>query len=209
MSSRAFFREWKDNIPLLLSTALFYQHRQALDQRSSLVLCRHHNGHPSHAGDVGSCDCGGGQRWRGGGGLELQLRLAVCLRQRLSLGQLGVTLWPGKGASIGAGLRGDGLPAWQGGVVVTVVGGGGGTVVVGWSVAGRAARGGDDGGGVWGRSLGVLLQVVVVVVVVGGLFVVWARGDGGQGAILGDDIWTHATLSPGHTFGSLSVLPGV
>lgn len=32
------------------------------------------------------------------------------------------------------------------------------------------------------------MQVVVVVVVVGGLFVVWARGDGGQGAILGDDI---------------------
>lgn len=120
-----------------------------LDQRSSLVLCRHHNGHPSHAGDVGSCDCGGGQRWRGGGGLELQLRLAVGLRQRLSLGQLGVALWPGKGAPIGAGLRGDGLPAWQGGVVVVaVVGRGGGSVVVGRSVAGRAARGGDDGGSV-------------------------------------------------------------
>lgn len=37
---------------------------------------------------------------------------------------------------------------------------------------------------------------------------VWAGGNGGQGTILGDDIRTHATLSPGDTFGSLSVLPG-
>lgn len=36
----------------------------------------------------------------------------------------------------------------------------------------------------------------MVVVVMGGLFVVWAGGDGGQGAILGDDVRTHAALSP-------------
>ena len=40
-----------------------------------------------------------------------------------------------------------------------------------------------------------------------GLFVVGAGGDGGQGAILGDDVGTHSALCPGHTFGSLSVLP--
>lgn len=60
--------------------------------------------------------------------------------------------------------------------------------MAGRSVAGRAACGGNDGGSVRGGTLGVLLQVVVVVVEVGGLFVVWAGGDGGQGAILGDDI---------------------
>lgn len=77
------------------------------------------------------------------------MRLAVCLWQRLSLGQLSVALWPGQGAPIGAGLRGDGLPTWQGGVVVVAeVSRGGGSMVVGRSVASRAARSGDDGGGV-------------------------------------------------------------
>lgn len=42
----------------------------------------------------------------------------------------------------------------------------------------------------------------------GEVFVVWAGGDGGQGAILGDNVGTHAALSPGDTFGSLSVFPG-
>lgn len=139
----------------------------ALDQRPGLVLCRHHYGHTSHAGDVGGCDCGGGQRWRGGSSLELQLRLAVGLRQHLSLGQLGVTLWSGKGTPVGAGLRGDGLSSWQGGiVVVAVVGGSGGSVVAGRAVAGHAASGGNYGGSVRRGALGVLLQVVVVVVVV-------------------------------------------
>lgn len=53
--------------------------------------------------------------------------------------------------------------------------------------------------------LGVLLQVVGVVV--GGLFVAWTGRDGGQGAVLGDDIRTHTALCPGHSLGSLSVLP--
>lgn len=114
-----------------------------LDQRSGLVLCRHHNGHPSHAGDVGGCDCGGGQWWRPRNGL------VVGLRQHLSLGQLGGAFRSGQGAPVGAGLGGDGLSARQGGiVVVAVVGGGGGAMVAGWSVTGHAAGGGDDGGGV-------------------------------------------------------------
>lgn len=93
-------------------------------------------------------------------------------------------------------------------VVEAVVGRGGGSVVAGRSVAGCAARGCDDGGSVGGGALGVLLQVVVVAAAVErGLFVMWAGGDGGQGAVLGDDIRTHATLSPGHTLRSLSILP--
>ena len=80
-------------------------------------------------------------------------------------------------------------------------------MVAGGSVAGCAACGGDDGGGVRGRMLGVLLQVVVAMVVCG-LFVVRTGGDGGQSAVLGDDIRTHAALCPGHSFGSLSVLSG-
>lgn len=119
-----------------------------LDQRPGLVLCRHHNGHASHAGDVGSCDSGGGQRRRGGGCLELHLWLAVGLWQCLSLGQLGVALRPGEGAAVGAGLRRDGLAAWQGGVVVAEVGGGRSSVAVRQPVAGRAAGGSNDGGGV-------------------------------------------------------------
>ncbi|KAI9516491.1 hypothetical protein NQZ68_015993, partial [Dissostichus eleginoides] len=88
-----------------------------LHQRSGLVLCRHHDGHPSHAGDVGGSDRGGGQRWGGGGSLEV-LRLAVGLREHLGLGQLAVALWPGEGAAVGAGLRGEGPPPRQGAVVV-------------------------------------------------------------------------------------------
>lgn len=62
-------------------------------------------------------------------------------------------------------------------------------MVVGRSVTCSAACGSDDRGSVRGWALGVLLQVVVVVVVVmGRLFVVWARGNGGQCTILGDDI---------------------
>lgn len=203
-------RAWNNSILLLLLSASCRCHLQLLDQRPGLVLCRHHNGHASHAGDVGSCDSGGGQRRRGGGCLQLHLRLAVGLWQCLSLGQLGVALRPGEGAAVGAGLRGDGLAAWQGGVVVVAeVGGGRGSVALVRPIAGHAAGGGNDGGGVWGWALGVLLQlvVVVVVVVVGGIFVVWTGGDGRQGAVLGDDVWTHAALRPGHAFGSLSVLP--
>lgn len=155
-----------------------------------MVLCRHHNGHPSHASDVGGGDGGGGQRRGHGRVLELYLRLAVAQGRSLGLRQLGVALRSGQRAPVGAGLRGDGLVTGQGGVVVVaVVGGGGGSVVAGRSIARRAARGGDDGGGVRGGALRVLLQVVVVVVVVvGGLFVVGAGGDGGQGAVLGDDV---------------------
>lgn len=62
-------------------------------------------------------------------------------------------------------------------------------MLAGWAVAGHAASGGNYGGSVRRGALGVLLQVVVVVVVVvRGLFMVWARGDGGQGAVLGDDV---------------------
>lgn len=49
--------------------------------------------------------------------------------------------------------------------------------------------------------------MVVVVVVVIQLFVVGAGGNGGQGAVLGDDVRAHSTLCPGDTFRSLSVLP--
>lgn len=76
---------------------------------------------------------------------------------------------------------------------------------VGGPVASDAPRGCDDGGSVRRGALGVLLQVVVVVVI--RLFVVGAGGDGGHGAILGDDIGAHPALCPGHTLGSLSVLP--
>lgn len=79
--------------------------------------------------------------------MELQVRLTVGLRQSLDLGQLGVALRSGQGAPISAGLRREGLPAGQGGVVaVAVMGGGGRSVMAGWPVSGRAARGGDDGG---------------------------------------------------------------
>lgn len=51
-----------------------------------------------------------------------------------------------------------------------------------------------------------MLQVLVVAVVIR-LLVAGAGGNGGQGAVLGDDIRTHSALGPGHTFGGLSVLP--
>lgn len=176
-------------------------------QRTCLVLCRHHDGYATHAGDVGSGDCGGGQWWGGG-----SLRLAVGLQQHLSVGQLGVTLRSGEGGTAAGGLRGDG-PTRQTAVVVAVVrgGGGGGSVMVRLMLVGRpvascAARGCDDRSSVWRGALRVLLQMVVIAVVIQ-LFVVGAGGNGGQGAILGDDIRTHSTLCPGHTFWSLSVLP--
>lgn len=154
------------------------------NQRSSLVLRRHHDGYPPHAGNVGGGDGGGGE-WRGHRCvLDLYLRLAVAHGRSLGLRQLGVALRSRQRAPVGAGLRGDGLVTGQGAVVVVaVVGGGGCSMVAGWSVTRRAACGGDDGGGVRGGTLGVLLQVVV-----GWLFVVGAGGDGGQGAILGDDV---------------------
>lgn len=53
-----------------------------------------------------------------------------------------------------------------------------------------------------------MLQVVVVVaVVVIHLFVVGAGANGGQGAVLGDDVRAHSALCPGDPLGSLSVLP--
>lgn len=83
---QSLFLGWKHSIRLLPSTPFIYQQGQVLDERPGLVLCGHHDGHPSHPGDVGSCDCGGGQwRWRGGS-LVPKLRLAVGLRQRLRLG---------------------------------------------------------------------------------------------------------------------------
>lgn len=110
--------------------AIVYQCWKPLDQRSCLVLCRHHNGHPSHAGDVGGSYCGGGQWCRSGG--DLQLRLAIGLGQHLGLRQLGVALRLGQRATIGARLRGDGWPTWQGAVVVVaVVDGSGGPMVPG------------------------------------------------------------------------------
>lgn len=54
--------------------------------------------------------------------------------------------------------------------------------------------------------LGVLLQVVVVQVG-GGLPLAGAGGDGGQRAVLGDDIRADAALCPGNSFGSLGVFP--
>lgn len=59
-----------------------------LDQRPSLVLSRHHDGHPSHAADVGGCEGGRGQWWWEGG----TLWLAVGLRHSPGLGQLAATL---------------------------------------------------------------------------------------------------------------------
>ena len=121
-------------------------------QRTCLVLRRHHDRDPPHAGNVGSRDCGGGQRRRRGG----SLRLAVGLRQHLGVGQLGVALWSRERAAAGAGLSRAGLSARQAAVVVAVVvgGGGGGSVVVvvrvrgvvGRPVASCATRGSDDGG---------------------------------------------------------------
>lgn len=54
-----------------------------------------------------------------------------------------------------------------------------------------------------------VVAVVVVVVMVEGwpLLVVRAGRNGGQGAVLGNVVRTHATLGPGDTLGSLSVLP--
>lgn len=92
------------------------------------------------------------------------------------------------------------------GAAVVVVGGGGGAVVAGRPVPGGAACGCDDGGRVRGGVLGVVLQVVVVMVM-GGLSVVGAGADGGQSAVLGDDIRTHAALCPRHSFRGLSILP--
>lgn len=117
------------------------------DQRTCLVLCRHHDGHPAHAGDVGSSTCRGGQWWWGGGGL----RLAVDLRPPLDLGQKGVALWSREGAPIGGGVRRIGLPLRQtSAIVVAVVGGcwGGGSevVVMGGLVSCCASCGSDDGG---------------------------------------------------------------
>lgn len=111
-----------------------------------MVLCRNHNRHASHAGDVGGHDGGGGQRWRGRRSLDLQLRVAVCLRHCLGLGQLGVALGPGHGAATAAAIRQQWLFAWQGGVVVVaVMSRGGGPLVAGRPVASSAACGGDDG----------------------------------------------------------------
>lgn len=217
-----------------------------LDQRAGLVLCRHHDGHAAHAGDVGGRDPGGG-RWEGpqggegGGGadlqlqlllklLQLQLLLAVGLWQRLGLRQLGVALRPGEGAAVDADLgpRGGVLAARQrAAVAVAEVVGRGGAVALRGPVARRAARRRDDGGRVRGGALGVLLQLLVAVVVavvvvvvvvvlvvvvvverVRGLLVVRAGGDGGQGAVLRDDVGAHPALGPGDPLGSLSVLPG-
>lgn len=196
-----------------------------LDQRACLVLCRHHDGHTAHAGDVGGRDSGGGQ-WEGrdgGGGASL---LAVGLWQHLGLGQLGVALWPGHVGAVGANVCSTGAlaPRQRATVTVAEVVWRGGAMALRWPVARRAPGGCDDGGGVGGRALGVLLQllvavvvavvevvaVVVVVVVVEGrrLLVVWAGGDGGQSAVLGDDVGAHAALGPGDALGSLSVLPG-
>lgn len=185
-----------------------------LDQGAGLVLCRHHDGHAAHAGDVCGRDRGGGQGEGrdGGGGASL---LAVGLWQRLGLGQLGVALRPGHVATVGADLGSAGaLAAWQrAAVAVAKVVWRGGAVALRRPVACRAASC-DDGGSVGGRALGVLLQllvaVVVVVVVVEGrrLLVVWAGGDGGQGAVFGDDVGAHTALGPGDPLGGLSVLPG-
>lgn len=115
-----------------------------LDQRAGLVLCRHHDGHPSHAVDVGGCDGGGGQRWGGRSGLKLPLQLAVGLRQLLGLGQMAVALLNPVG-----GLGGGGLSVGQrAAVVVAEMSGSGRPLVAGRPVAGGAACGGDDGGGV-------------------------------------------------------------
>lgn len=68
------------------------------------------------------------------------------MRQRLCLRQLGVALGSGHGTAIAAGLGGQRLFTWQGGVVVVaVMGGSGGPLVAGRSIAGIAACGGDDG----------------------------------------------------------------
>lgn len=189
-----------------------------LDQRAGLVLCRHHDGHAAHAGDVGGRDGRGGQWGRdGGGGASL---LAVGLWQRLGLGQLGVALRPGHRGAVGTDLGCAGALAarQRAAVAVAKVVWCGGAVALRRPVARHAAGGRDDGGGVGGRALGVLLQllvavvvavvVVVVVVEVRRLLVVRAGGDGGQGAILGDDVGAHAALGPGDALGSLSVFPG-
>lgn len=100
-----------------------------LDQRTGLVLCRHHNGHAAHAGDVSGRDYGGRQ-WEGrnvGDGASL---LAVGLWQCLGLWQLGVTLRHGQRAAVGASLSCAGVLAsreraavavakvvWRGGAV--------------------------------------------------------------------------------------------
>lgn len=213
-------------VPFKKQTTKNNRRHLVLDQRAGLVLCRHHDGHAAHAGDVGGRDRRGGQ-WEGGGGaglqLQLQLLLAVGLWQRLGLGQLGVALRPGQGAAVGAGAL---AVRQRVAVAVAEVVGRGGAVALRRPVARRAAGGRDDGGRVRGRALGVLLQllvavvvavvevvavvVVVVVVVQGGrgLLVVRAGGDGGQGAVLGDDVGAHAALGPGDALGGLSVLPG-
>lgn len=117
-----------------------------LDQRTCLVLRRHHDGHSTHAVDVGGCDGGGGQRWRGWSRLELPLQLAVGLRQLLGLGQMAVALLYRR--PIG-GLGGDGLSMRQrAAVVVAVMSGSRGSLMAGRSVAGCTARGCDDGGSV-------------------------------------------------------------
>lgn len=185
----------------------------ALDQRAGLVLCRHHDGHAAHSGDVGGRDGRGGQRegpWvrDDGGGASL---LAVgCLWQRLGLRQLGVALRPGRGAPVGAV---DPATRQRAAVAVTKVVWRGGAVALRWPVARRAVGGRDDGGGVGGRPLWVLLQLLVAVVVVEvvemrHLLVVRAGRDGGQGAVLGDDVRAHAALGPGDALGGLSILPG-
>lgn len=143
-STKPSFRRAQSGEHMMMKAICWLSH-----QRTCLVLCRHHDGHATHAGDVGSGDCGGGQ-WRRGGG---SLRLAVGLRQHLSVGQLGVALRSGEGAPAGAGLRGEGPARQTAVVVVAVVGGGGGSVVVRVLVVGRpvascAARGSDDGGSV-------------------------------------------------------------
>lgn len=149
-----------------------------LHQRSGLVLCRHHDGHTSHAGYVGGGYHRGRQGW-----WAWNLVLGIGLGYRLSLRERGGTLCSRQRAAIGARCCGVArLAAWQGAaVVVTVVWhvGGGRRAMTG-TIASGAARGGDDGGSVGGRALGVLLELwvvivvrVLVVVVVRGLPLVW------------------------------------
>ncbi len=164
----------------MMSSSEVQQKCLVLHQRASLVLRWHHDGDPSHAGDVGS-SYGDGQHRR-----TWNLRLGGG--------------WPGHrgvlGASIGAGgsrgstvRDGVGDVAWQ----CALQGGARWRL---WAVAGCAARGREDG-------CGVGVRVVVVV-----LGVSWVRAglNGGQGAVFRDDVRSSATLGPWDAFGSLSIL---
>lgn len=134
-----------------------------LHQRSGLILCRHHDGHSSHAGDVGGGYHRGRQGW-----WAWNLVLGIGLGYRLGLRERGGTLCSRQRAAIGDRCcRVARLAAWQGAaVVVTIVlhvGGSRGAMT--GTIASGAARGGDDGGSVGGRALGVLLELRVVIVV--------------------------------------------